>query len=98
MSFLTSSELPPTPPEKLISSAAKRRSQLTSPTAQRVTTHTVQRVSSPSCKAMLSKLLTLEEEIKETQVVHGKVINALLKKQDSSVIEVPEGVVCRFSD
>ena len=31
--------------------------------------------------------------MKETQRVHGKMLNALLKKQDASQIEVPEGVV-----
>ncbi|KAL0978916.1 hypothetical protein UPYG_G00177780 [Umbra pygmaea] len=34
-----------------------------------------------------------ESKVKETQRVHGKMLNALLKKQDGSVVEVPEGVV-----
>ncbi|XP_032365729.1 uncharacterized protein LOC116683328 isoform X1 [Etheostoma spectabile] len=75
--------------------------QIASPTAQRVASATVQqiasptaqRVASPSCEAMFSKLLTIVEEIKETQKVHGKMLNALLKKQDTSVMEVPDGVV-----
>ena len=33
------------------------------------------------------------EEIKETQKVHGKMLNVLLKKQDASMMEVPDGVV-----
>ncbi|XP_032365789.1 uncharacterized protein LOC116683560 [Etheostoma spectabile] len=95
-------ELPPTPPEKHLWPAAnKMTSQITSPTAQRVASATVQqiasptaqRVASPSCEAMFSKLLTIVEEIKETQKVHGKMLNALLKKQDTSVMEVPDGVV-----
>lgn len=67
--------------------------QVTSPTAQRVASSTVQRVASPSCEAMFSKLLTIVEEIKETQKVHGKMLNVLLKKQDASVMEVPDGVI-----
>ncbi|XP_059184758.1 uncharacterized protein si:dkey-187a12.4 [Centropristis striata] len=66
--------------------------QVTSPTAQRVASSTLQRGSSPSCEAMFSKLLTMLEEIKETQKVHGKMLNVLLKKQDGSE-EVPDGVV-----
>lgn len=58
--------------------------QLASPTA---------RGTSPTCEAMFTKLLTVLEEVKETQRVHGKMLNALLKKQDGSVVEVPEGVV-----
>ncbi len=42
---------------------------------------------------MFTKLLTILEEVKETQHVHGKMLNVLLKKQDGSVVEVPEGVV-----
>ncbi|XP_034142802.1 coiled-coil domain-containing protein 8 homolog isoform X2 [Esox lucius] len=83
--------------------------QIASPTAQRVACSTAQRVASsavqqiasptaqrfasPSCEAMVSKLLTIVEEIKETQKVHGKMLNVLLKKQDTSVMEVPDGVV-----
>ncbi|KAG7506060.1 hypothetical protein JOB18_045880 [Solea senegalensis] len=33
------------------------------------------------------------KEIKETQKVHGKMLNVLLKKEDASVMEVPDGVV-----
>ncbi|XDV26361.1 hypothetical protein PO909_030105 [Leuciscus waleckii] len=58
--------------------------QLASPTA---------RGTSPTCETMFTKLLTVLEEVKETQRVHGKMLNALLKKQDGSVLEVPEGVV-----
>ncbi|XP_034721853.1 uncharacterized protein LOC117940820 [Etheostoma cragini] len=75
--------------------------QIASPTAQRLASSTVQQIASPtaqrfaspSCEAMFSKLLTIVEEIKETQKVHGKMLNALLKKQDTSVMEVPDGVV-----
>ncbi|XP_039658462.1 uncharacterized protein LOC120560227 [Perca fluviatilis] len=53
--------------------------QITSPTAQRVASSTVQQIASPtvqrfaspSCEAMFSKLLTIVEEIKETQKVRG---------------------------
>ncbi len=48
--------------------------------------------ASPTCEAMFTKLLTILE-VKETQHVHGKMLNVLLKKQDGSVVEVPEGVV-----
>ncbi|CAM4598839.1 unnamed protein product [Leuciscus chuanchicus] len=58
--------------------------QLASPTA---------RGTSPTCETMFTKLLTVLEEVKETQRVHRKMLNALLKKQDGSVLEVPEGVV-----
>ncbi|KAJ7991339.1 hypothetical protein DPEC_G00282680 [Dallia pectoralis] len=67
--------------------------QFDSPTVQRIASPTVQRVASPTCEAMFSKVLTILEEVKETQCVHGKMLNALLKKQDNSVVEVPEGVV-----
>ncbi|XP_072573202.1 uncharacterized protein [Paramormyrops kingsleyae] len=67
--------------------------QVTSPTAQKITSSNVQGVASPSCEAMFTKLLELGEDIRETQRVHGKMLNALLKKQDASAIEVPEGVV-----
>ncbi|TDH04439.1 hypothetical protein EPR50_G00152720 [Perca flavescens] len=78
--------------------------QIASPTAQRVgsstvqqiASPTVQRFASPSCEAMFSKLLKIVEEIKETQKVHGKMLNVLLKKQDTSVMEVPDGVVFRY--
>lgn len=40
---------------------------------------------------MFSTLLV--EKIKETQKVHGKMLNVLLKNQPSSVMEVPDGVV-----
>ncbi len=49
--------------------------------------------ASPTCEAMFTKLLTILEEVKETQHVHGKMLTVLLKKQDGSVVEVPEGVV-----
>lgn len=67
--------------------------QVASPTAQRVASPTAQRVASPSCEAMFSKLLTIVAEIKETQKVHGKMLNVLLKTQDASVMEVPDGVI-----
>ncbi|KAM7406390.1 hypothetical protein PAMP_000769 [Pampus punctatissimus] len=82
-------ELPPTPPEKLLGPAAKKMTSR-SPAAQRVA---VQRVASPSCEAMFIKLLPIVKEIKETQKIHGKMLNALLKKQDASIMEVPDGVV-----
>ncbi|XP_026080753.1 uncharacterized protein LOC113057546 [Carassius auratus] len=58
-----------------------------------VTSPTARGVSSPTCEAMFTKILTVLEEVKETQRVHGKMLNALLKKQDGSMVEVPEGVV-----
>ncbi|XP_041839519.1 uncharacterized protein LOC121638670 [Melanotaenia boesemani] len=71
-----------------------------SPTAQRVASSTIQQGASPTaqslatpgCEAMFSKLLTILEEVKETQRVHSKILNALLKKQEAPVMEVPEGV------
>lgn len=45
--------------------------------------------TSPTREA--TKLLTILEEVKET--VHGKILNALLKKKDGLVVEFPEGVV-----
>ncbi|XP_041859402.1 uncharacterized protein LOC121651345 [Melanotaenia boesemani] len=90
-------EFPPTPREKLLGLAAK---QMISPTAQRVASSTIQQDASPTaqslatpgCEAMFSKLLTILEEVKETQRVHSKILNALLKKQEAPVMEVPEGV------
>ncbi|XP_034143022.1 coiled-coil domain-containing protein 8 homolog [Esox lucius] len=80
--------------QRVASSAVQ---QIASPTAQRVASSavqqiaspTAQRFASPSCEAMFSKLLTIVEEIKETQKVHGKMLNV----QDTSVMEVPDGVV-----
>ncbi|KAG7521915.1 hypothetical protein JOB18_009487 [Solea senegalensis] len=80
--------------------ASSKVQQVASPTAQRVASCTVQqfartiahRVGSPSCEAMFFKFLTIVEEIKETQKVHGKMLN-VLKKEDASVMEVPDGVV-----
>ncbi|XP_026111366.1 uncharacterized protein LOC113087402 [Carassius auratus] len=73
---------------------------VSSPTAQgvasspaTVTSPTARGVASPTCEAMFTKILTVLEEVKETQRVHGKMLNALLKKQDGSMVEVPEGVV-----
>lgn len=100
---------PTPPDKLLGLAAKKMTSRITSPTAQRgtsstaqrvigstaqqVTSPTAQRVATPSCEAMFSKLLTIVEEIKETQKVHGKMLNVLLKKEDASVMEVPDGVV-----
>lgn len=83
--------------------------RVSSPTAQHVASHTskhgtghasqqgaspsVHQCVSPTCEAMFTKILTILEELKETRCVHGMMLNALLKKQDGSVIEVPEGVV-----
>ncbi|XP_026110043.1 uncharacterized protein LOC113082825 [Carassius auratus] len=66
---------------------------VTSPTARGVSSPTARGVASPTCEAMFTKILTVLEEVKETQRVHGKMLNALLKKQDGSMVEVPEGVV-----
>ncbi|KAG7518609.1 hypothetical protein JOB18_038646 [Solea senegalensis] len=65
-------------------------SRITSPTAQRIASPIAHRVARPSCEAMFSKLLTIVEEIKETQMVHDKMLNVLLKKEDASVMEVPD--------
>jgi len=91
----SSDELPPTPPNQLLWSAVREVSTargVTSPTAT-VTNPTARGVTSPTCEAMFTKILTILEEVKETQSVHGKMLNALLKKQDGSMVEVPEGVI-----
>lgn len=64
-----------------------------SPTALGVSRPPARGVASPTCEAMFTKILTVLEEVKETQRVHGKMLNVLLKKQDGSMVEVPEGVV-----
>ncbi|KAF4115421.1 hypothetical protein G5714_002910 [Onychostoma macrolepis] len=60
-------------------------STVTSPTARGVSS-SIATITSPTCEAMFTKLLTILEEVKETQRVHGKMLNALLKKQDGSVV------------
>ncbi|KAL0148851.1 hypothetical protein M9458_055860, partial [Cirrhinus mrigala] len=79
-----------TSPTATVTSATPRG--VTSPIARRATSPTAT-ITSPTCEAMFTKLLTILEEVKETQQVHSKMLNALLKKQDGSVVEVPEGVV-----
>ncbi len=66
---------------------------VSSPKARGVASPTARGVASPTCETMFTKILTVLEEVKETQRVHGKMLNALLKKQDRSMVEVPEGVV-----
>lgn len=42
---------------------------------------------------MFTKILSVLEEVKETQRKHGKMSNDLLKKQEGSILVVPEEVV-----
>ncbi|KAL3971735.1 hypothetical protein ACER0C_025084 [Sarotherodon galilaeus] len=99
-------ELPPTPPEQLLNPAARsvaspaaRRvaspaaRSVASPAARSVASLAAWSVASPTCEAMFSKVLAILEEVKDTQLVHSKMLNALLKQKNGSVTEVPEGVV-----
>ncbi|KAL3979015.1 nuclear receptor co-repressor 2 [Sarotherodon galilaeus] len=70
-------ELPPTPPEQLLKRPSGKNNV----------------VASPAARTMFSKVLAILEEVKDTQLVHSKMLNALLKQKNGSVTEVPEGVV-----
>uniref|UniRef100_A0A1A7XER4 DUF4806 domain-containing protein n=2 Tax=Iconisemion striatum TaxID=60296 RepID=A0A1A7XER4_9TELE len=56
------------------------------------TSPAAQSAASPTCEAMFSKVLSILEEVKETQRVHSRMLNALLQPKDGSAVEVPEGV------
>uniref|UniRef100_A0A669D3U9 Polyubiquitin-B-like n=1 Tax=Oreochromis niloticus TaxID=8128 RepID=A0A669D3U9_ORENI len=94
-------ELPPTPPEQLLKRpSGKNNSVVASPrSAARSATRAVAAspaawsAASPTCEAMFSKVLAVLEEVKKTQLVHSKMLNALLKQKNGSVAEVPERVV-----
>ncbi|CAI5649423.1 unnamed protein product [Oreochromis niloticus] len=79
-------ELPPTPPEQLLKQPSGKNSSV-------VATPAARSAASPTCGAMFSKVLAILEEVKETQLVHSKMLNALLKQKNGSVTAVPEGVV-----
>ncbi|KAF7221222.1 uncharacterized protein [Nothobranchius furzeri] len=48
--------------------------------------------ASPTCESMFSKVLSILEEVKDTQRVHSRMLNALLQPKDGSAVEVSEGV------
>ncbi|KAL3999161.1 calcium-binding protein [Sarotherodon galilaeus] len=71
----------------------KNMSVVASPAARSVASPAARSAASPTCEAMFSKVLAIIEEVKETQLVHSKMLNGLLKQKNGSVTEVPEGLV-----
>ncbi|CAI5636559.1 unnamed protein product [Oreochromis niloticus] len=75
------------------SAASPAARSAASPAARSAASPAARSAASPACEPMFSKVLAILEEVKETQLVHSKMLNALLKQKNCSVTEVPEGVV-----
>uniref|UniRef100_A0AAZ1XAF2 DUF4806 domain-containing protein n=2 Tax=Oreochromis aureus TaxID=47969 RepID=A0AAZ1XAF2_OREAU len=75
------------------SAASPSARSAASPSARSAASPAARSAASPTCEPMFSKVLAILEEVKETQLVHSKMLNALLKQKNGSVTEVPEGVV-----